>query len=81
MQNEKGWLSRCLVFGFGLLLALSVQALPLVSNVVGAQRAGTKLVDITYDLTDAENATLSVTIRISQDAGATWDVTLSLIHL
>ena len=74
MQNEKGWLSRCLVFGFGLLLALSVQALPLVSNVVGAQRAGTKLVDITYDLTDAENATLSVTIRISQDAGATWDV-------
>jgi len=46
MQNEKGWLSRCLVFGFGLLLALSVQALPLVSNVVGAQRAGTKLVDI-----------------------------------
>ncbi len=59
---------------FGLLLALSVQAVPLVSNVVGAQRPGTKLVDITYDLTDADHATLSVTIRISEDAGATWDV-------
>jgi len=59
---------------FGLLLALSVQAAPLVSNVVGAQRAGTKLVDITYDLADDDHATLSVTIKISQDAGATWDV-------
>ncbi len=59
---------------FGLLLALSVQAAPFVSNVVGAQRAGTKLVNITYDLTDADHATLSVTIKISQDAGATWDV-------
>ncbi|MGI5923697.1 MAG: formylglycine-generating enzyme family protein [Lentisphaeria bacterium] len=39
-----------------------------------AQRAGTKLVDITYDLTDAENASLLVTMKISQDAGATWDV-------
>ncbi|NMA43424.1 MAG: formylglycine-generating enzyme family protein, partial [Oligosphaeraceae bacterium] len=45
-----------------------------VSNVVGAQRAGTKLVDITYDLTDAEHDKLAVTIRISKDAGATWDV-------
>ena len=59
---------------FGLLLALSVQAAPLVSNVVGVQRAGTKLVDITYDLTDAEYSSFIVTIKISKDAGATWDV-------
>jgi len=59
---------------FGLLLALSVQAAPFVSNVVGVQRGGTKLVDITYDLADDDHATLSVTIKISQDAGATWDV-------
>ncbi|NMB21748.1 MAG: formylglycine-generating enzyme family protein [Firmicutes bacterium] len=72
MQNKKSWLWRC--FMFGLLLALSVQGAPVVSNVVGAQRVGTKLVDITYDLTDAEHATLAVTIRISKDAGATWDV-------
>ncbi|NMB21746.1 MAG: hypothetical protein GX979_12850, partial [Firmicutes bacterium] len=72
MQNKKNWLSY--VFVFGLLLALSVQGAPIVSNVVGAQRAGTKLVDITYDLTDAEHATLTVTIRISKDAGASWDV-------
>ena len=72
MQNKKSWLLGC--FMFGLLLALSVQGAPVVSNVVGAQRAGTKLVDITYDLTDAEHATLAVTIRISKDAGTTWDV-------
>jgi formylglycine-generating enzyme required for sulfatase activity len=72
MQNKKSWLWCC--FMFGLLLALSVQGAPVVSNVVGAQRAGTKLVDITYDLTDAEHATLAVTIRISKDAGTTWDV-------
>ncbi|OQC17576.1 MAG: Serine/threonine-protein kinase pkn1 [Lentisphaerae bacterium ADurb.Bin082] len=59
---------------FGLLLALSVQAAPIVSNVVGAQRARTKLVDITYDLADADHATLSVTIKISKDGGVTWDV-------
>ena len=71
-QNGKGRLSYCFVFG--LLLALPVQAAPFVSNVVGAQRPGTKLVDITYDLADDDHATLSVTIKISQDAGATWDV-------
>jgi len=71
-QNGKGRLSYCFVFG--LLLALPVQAAPFVSNVVGAQRPGTKLVDITYDLTDADHATLAVTIKISKDAGVTWDV-------
>jgi len=51
-QNGKGWLSHCFVFGL-LLLALSVQAAPFVSNVAGAQRGGTKLVVITYDLAGA----------------------------
>jgi len=72
MKNKKNWLSYG--FMFGLLLALSVQAAPLVSNIMGAQRAGTKLVDITYDLTDTENTELTVSIRISKDAGSTWDV-------
>ncbi|HOG51352.1 MAG TPA: formylglycine-generating enzyme family protein [Lentisphaeria bacterium] len=72
MQNEKACLSYCFVFV--LFFALSAQAAPLVSNIVAGQRAGTKLVDITYNLTDAENTELTVTIRISKDAGATWDV-------
>ena len=67
MQNKKRWPFCC--FAFGLLLSLSVFSAPVVSNIVCAQREGTKLVDITYDLTDAENATLKVTIRISKDSG------------
>jgi hypothetical protein len=38
------------------------------------QRAGTELVDITYDVADADSATLTVTIAISSDDGATWTV-------
>ena len=72
MQNKKRWSICCFVFG--LLLSWPVCAEPLVSNIECAQRAGTKLVDITYDLTDAENASLFVTMRISKDAGTTWDV-------
>jgi formylglycine-generating enzyme required for sulfatase activity/murein DD-endopeptidase MepM/ murein hydrolase activator NlpD len=48
--------------------------LPRVSNVQARQRAGTKLVDITYTLADADSATLAVTLAISSDSGATWTV-------
>jgi hypothetical protein len=47
---------------------------PLVSNVLAQQRAGTKLVDITYTVVDADTATLTVTLAISSDGGATWTV-------
>jgi hypothetical protein len=50
------------------------QAAPVVSNVVGVQRAGTKLVDITYDLVNTDSSGLNVTLQISSDAGATWTV-------
>jgi hypothetical protein len=72
IQKNKRW-SWC-YFVFVFLFSLSVWSVPVVSNIVCAQRAGTKLVDITYDLTDAEHSTLNVTMRISKDAGATWDV-------
>ncbi|HOF06234.1 MAG TPA: SUMF1/EgtB/PvdO family nonheme iron enzyme [Syntrophales bacterium] len=52
-------------------------AYPVVANVTAAQRAGTKLVDITYDLADPDSPGLSVTIRISSDNGATWTVPAS----
>ena len=60
-----------------LALVLTVPALaapPVVSNVRGVQRAGTKLVDITYDLADPDTAALTVSLQISADAGATWTV-------
>ena len=65
-----------------LLLAFTAsparsQTAPVVSNVVGVQRAGTKLVDITYDLADSDSSVLNVTLQISSDVGATWTVPIT----
>ena len=67
------------VFAIALVLVFTAspalsQTAPVVSNVVGVQRAGTKLVDITYDLVDTDSAELYVTLQISSDAGSTWTV-------
>jgi formylglycine-generating enzyme required for sulfatase activity len=58
-----------LLFLTGTLLAAD----PVVSNVQGLQRPGTKLVDISYDVT-ADTPTVGVTLRISSDGGATFSV-------
>ncbi len=62
---------------FGALLALTstaFAALPVVSNVTSAQRAGTKLVDISYDVADADGDALKVRVEISDNNGATYIV-------
>ncbi len=58
-----------------LLAALSpaLAAYPVVSNLTAAQRPGTKLVDITYDVT-ADTQTVKVILEISGDGEATWAV-------
>ncbi len=56
------------VFGAGACLA----AEPSVTNVRAAQRAGSAYVDITYDLADADTATLSVTVAVSTNGGAVY---------
>jgi formylglycine-generating enzyme required for sulfatase activity len=56
-----------------LAVAISAQAAaPVVSNVRAQQRAGTKLVDITYDLADPDSTQLAVTIAVSTNAGASY---------
>ena len=57
-----------------LLLALPTQAAPVVSHVSAAQRAGTKLVDISYDVSAEGFATVSIKIEASSDGGVTWTV-------
>ena len=47
-------------------------AAPVVSNVRAAQRSGTAYVDITYDLADPDSSSLTVTVAVSTNAGATW---------
>ncbi len=46
---------------------------PVVSNISAVQRAGTKLVDITYDVT-ADTSTVLVALEISNDGGQTFTV-------
>ena len=59
----------------GLLsLGLATAALPVVSNVTSSQRSGTKLVDITYDVADADNDQLKIRIEISSDGGVNYSV-------
>jgi formylglycine-generating enzyme required for sulfatase activity len=45
---------------------------PVVSNVQAEQRAGTRLVDITYDVQDPDSPTLEVYLKVSPDGGQTW---------
>ncbi len=46
---------------------------PVVTNLIGTQRQGTKLVDISYDLASV-TPTVNVTLEISQDGGLTYSV-------
>jgi formylglycine-generating enzyme required for sulfatase activity len=51
---------------------------PVVSNVNGVQRAGSKLVDISYDVT-ADTPTVTISLRISADSGATYSVPVTTL--
>ena len=53
---------------------LARAAAPVVSNIRASQRAGTKLVDIYYDVTDADGDALTVEIQVSNDNGTTYAV-------
>ncbi len=56
------------------LIATQLTAAPVVSNLSAAQRAGTKLVDVSYDLAAPGFTTVAVSLEISSDGGATWTV-------
>ena len=57
-----------------LLVAVAASAAdPVVENVVAFQRSdGSMLVEVTYDLSDAEGDTCRVDLSASDDGGATW---------
>ncbi len=49
---------------------------PVVTNPSAAQRTdGSKIVDITYDVQDAESDSLTIVLTVSDDSGQTWDIT------
>ena len=66
---------KTVVFAYILLpITAAFAAAPEVSNIRANQRAGTKLVDIYYDVTDAENDPLTVAVQISSNAGSSWNI-------
>ncbi len=64
------WWVLSMLFIFGGPVAWAAVS---VSNVRAAQRAGTKLVDIDYDVAGA-TASVAVNLQVSPDGGATWNV-------
>ena len=53
---------------------------PLVSNIAVSQRTdGSKLVDIHYDLADADADPCLVTVQASSDGGSTWTVPITAL--
>jgi len=61
---------------FLIMSALLIGQAPVVSNVSFAQRTdGSKLIDIYYDLVDADDDSLSITLEVSNDAGSSWAYT------
>jgi|GEM_PF-1510700 len=59
---------------FAAFIVADAGAAPVVSNLTAAQRAGTELVDISYDLEAPGFGPVTVTLEASIDGGATWTV-------
>jgi sulfatase modifying factor 1 len=68
---ERGIALLCLLLSCGANYA-TASAPPVVSNVRAAQRPGTQLVDIYYDLADPDNASLAITVLVSTNGGASY---------
>jgi formylglycine-generating enzyme required for sulfatase activity len=51
-----------------------IAADPVVSNVRAAQREGTRLVDIEFDVADLDSPTLQIAVEVSDNAGASYTV-------
>jgi len=68
-------LSGMIVVGLLMLGSGAFAATPVVSNVVATARTdGSGLVDVTYDVADADNDTLTVALVASADDGQSWSL-------
>lgn len=66
---------RGLFLAFFLIVGIPAGAIALeVTNVKATQRTGTKLVDITYDLKTDDSTPVTISVMISDDGGATFNV-------
>ncbi len=76
------WWFLIFVFTLAAIGQLGANTPPQVSNVSAAQRLdGSKIVDIWYRVNDADNDTLTVSLAVSNDNGATFGITPSPANL
>ncbi len=76
---------RIFLYSILLLTSVAIAVLPasaqnsppLVSNIHSAQRTGTTLVDITYDVDDPDGDELTISVAVSDDGGSTFTVSAS----
>jgi hypothetical protein len=73
-SNRHFWRGAALLFLLPFCGAnyATAGAPPVVSNVRTAQRAGTQLVDIYYDLADPDSVSLAITVLVSTNGGASY---------
>jgi len=67
---RKYWLGSVAALGLVVMPANAVD--PKVSNIQASQRAGTRLVDITYDVIDPDSPTLQIALEASDNSGASY---------
>jgi len=66
-----------LILWLGIALAIVSTAsatVPVVTNVVATQRSSTKLIDINYDVSDAEGDLLKISVEVSHTGGQTFNI-------
>jgi hypothetical protein len=69
----KGYSKQLGILILALWCAATVMAVgPTVTNVRSGQQAETQLVDIDYDLADPDSATLTVSVAVFDDGGASY---------
>ena len=62
------------LFALLFLVGNARSAAPVVTNVVASQRVGTKLIDIRFDVLDADGDPLKIRIEISHNGGTNYSV-------
>ena len=66
-----------IVLWVGVLVAIATTGsatVPVVTNVVASQRTSTKLIDIYYDVSDAEGDLLKIGVEVSHSGGQTFNI-------
>ncbi|MDZ4121667.1 MAG: SUMF1/EgtB/PvdO family nonheme iron enzyme [Candidatus Cloacimonadaceae bacterium] len=74
---KSAFLSMAILFCIFLLHATTA---PVVSNMTAAQRTdGSYIIDIYYDVYDADGDILTISLQVSDDNGLTWNVPCTMV--